>query len=79
MALGNQVPDKTLQKSVNQKLMQRAAGAKIAAAVASGTVTLSGQLVQEYQRRALISALNGISGVRRVIDTMTIAPPRNRE
>jgi osmotically-inducible protein OsmY len=79
MALGNQVPDKTLQKSVNQKLLQRAAGAKIAAAVSSGTVTLTGQLVQEYQRRALISALNGVSGVRRVIDTMTIAPPRNRE
>ncbi len=81
MALGKQIPDKNLQRSVDQKLIQRAAGSgsKISAAVSAGTVTLSGVLGQEYQRRALISALNGVSGVHRIIDTMTVAPPRKRE
>lgn len=81
MVLGNQVPDKTLLKSVNQKLMQRAggSGSKITANVASGTVTLSGTLAQEYQRKTIVSAMQTISGVRRVIDQMTVTPPKKRE
>ena len=41
MAIGKQVPDKTLLKSVNQKILQRSAGggAKVTASVASGTAS----------------------------------------
>lgn len=80
MAIGKQVPDKTLLKSVNQKILQRSAGggAKVTASVASGTVTLQGVLGMEYQRRVLISSLNGVTGVKRVVDMMTVTPPKKR-
>ncbi len=80
MALGKQVPDKTLLKSVTQKIAQRATpGSKIVANVSSGLVTLSGVLAQEYQRSPIISAISSISGVRRIADMMTVTPPRKRE
>ncbi len=81
MGLGKQVSDKELLKSVNKKLMQRAGGSgnKISVTVASGMVTLSGVLGQEHLRRALISSMSGINGVKRVVDTMTVAPRRVRE
>ena len=81
MTLGKQVPDKSLLRSVSQKLMQKAAGggSKINASVSSGVVTLSGVLAQEHQRRMIMSAMTGISGVKRVIDTMSVAPPRKMQ
>lgn len=81
MALGKQVSDKELLKSVNKKLMQRAGGSgnKVSATVASGMVTLAGVLGQEHVRRSLISSMAGINGVKRVVDTMTVAPRVKRE
>ena len=81
MAFGKEVSDRELLKSANKKLLQRAggSGAKITVNVASGMVTLSGVLGEEYQRRALISAMQGINGVKRVVDTMTVAPRKKRE
>lgn len=81
MVLGKQVPDKILLRSVTQKISQRSggSGSKITATVTSGSVTLAGTLMQEYQRKALISAMNGISGVKRVVDLMTVIPPKKRE
>ncbi|MCR9296332.1 MAG: BON domain-containing protein [bacterium] len=81
MGFGKDVSDRELLKSVNKKLLQRAGGSgcKVSASVLSGTVTLSGVLGQEYQRRALISSMHGINGVKRVLDTMTIVPRRVRE
>lgn len=81
MALGNTVSDRELIKSVTKKLLQRASGSgcKISATVASGTVTLAGVLTQEYQRRMVISSMQGINGVRRIIDSMTVAPRAKRE
>jgi osmotically-inducible protein OsmY len=80
MAFGSQVPDKTLLRSVNQKLMQKAAGSgsKINATIQGGTVTLSGALAQEHQRKSILACVNGVTGVRRVVDTMTVVPPRKR-
>ncbi|MEZ6136136.1 MAG: BON domain-containing protein [Pirellulaceae bacterium] len=75
------IPDKTLLRSVTQKLSQRSGGSgnKIVANVSGGVVTLTGTLIQEYQRRPIAGAISSIGGVRRVIDQMTIAPPRKRE
>ncbi len=80
MALGKQIPDKTLLRSVSQKLAQRlgGSGGKVVASVSSGTVTLSGVLAQEHLRKAITSSMSGIGGVRRVIDLMTVAPPKKR-
>ncbi|MFN3194126.1 MAG: BON domain-containing protein [Aureliella sp.] len=81
MGLGKEVSDRELLKSVNKKLLQRAGGSgcKITATVASGMVTLAGILGQEYQRRPLVSSMHGINGVKRVVDTMTVAPRKRRE
>lgn len=81
MGLGKEVSDRELLKSVNRKLMQRAGGSgcKVNASVSSGLVTLSGVLGQEYQRRPLLSAMQGINGVKRVLDSMTVAPAKKRE
>ena len=81
MVTGKPVPDKTLLRSVTQKLAQRVggSGSKITATVNSGVITLAGTLSQEYLRRSIISSMTGIGGVRRVLDQMTVVPPKKRE
>jgi osmotically-inducible protein OsmY len=81
MVLGKPVPDKTLLRSVTQKLAQKSggSGAKINATVAGGIVTLSGVLTTETQRKILMSAMAGIGGIKRVVDSMSVAPPKKRE
>lgn len=81
MALGSQIPDKTLLRSVTQKLTQRSggSGSKLSVTCISGVVTLNGTLAQEYQRKAILSSMNTITGVKRVIDKMSVAPPKKRE
>jgi osmotically-inducible protein OsmY len=80
MAFGSPVPDKTVLRNVTQKLAQKSggSGAKLTATVASGIVTLSGVLTSESQRKIMTSALQGIGGVKRIVDTMTVAPPKKR-
>lgn len=80
MVTGKPVPDKTLLRSVSQKLAQRVggSGSKINVTVNSGVITLSGTLSQEFLRRSIISSMNGIGGVRRVLDQMTVVPPKKR-
>ncbi len=81
MALGKPIPDKTLLRSVTQKLSQRVggSGSKINASVVSGVLTLTGTLSQEYLRKSIISSMTGIGGIRRVTDQMTVVPPKKRE
>lgn len=81
MGFGKAVPDKNLLRSVTQKLAQKSAGsgAKVTATVSSGIVTLSGILSQESQRRLIMSAMSGITGVKRVVDSMTVAPAKRRQ
>ncbi len=80
MVSGKPIPDKTLLRSVTQKLAQKVggSGSKINATVNSGVVTLSGILSQEYIRRSIISSMAGIGGVRRVLDQMVVVPPKKR-
>ncbi len=74
MAFGNQVPDKTLLKAVNKKLMRTGIQAKITASVKGGYVVLNGSLQYENQRRTVVRAANQVSGVRQVVDQMTVQP-----
>ena len=78
MVLGNQIPDKTLLKRVAQKLARSGAGSqtRVTAIVRSGDVTLTGTLRYEHERPAIIRSTRGISGVRRVIDQMRVAPKK---
>lgn len=80
MVTGKPIPDKTLLRSVTQKLAQRVggSGSKINVTVNSGVITLSGTLSQEFLRRSIISSMNGIGGVRRVLDQMAVVPPKKR-
>ncbi len=65
------VPDKTIQKKVDDNLM-RTGSHKIKAIVRSGTVTLTGVLQYEMQRSAMVKAVNSAAGVLRVVDQMTV-------
>lgn len=71
----SKVPDGVLVKNVNVRLQRAGSGggSGVTAAARSGTVTLSGILQYEIQRRPMIKAANGCPGVLRVIDQMSVA------
>lgn len=77
---GNEVPDKTLLKQVNQKLSRTGAGGqcRVSAAVGKGTVTLSGVLQYEAQRRPIVKTVSAVAGVRRVVDQMKFEPRKRQ-
>ncbi len=74
---GNQVPDKQLAKDVNKRLARIGAPTKVLADVSSGTVTLTGPLKYENQRRQIVKAVNATAGVQQVIDQL-LSPPRRK-
>ena len=76
MVLGKQIPDKTLLNEVNKKLMRAGTQSRVTASVNGGIVTLTGALQHEHQRRALIRVANQVSGVRQVVDQMTVPPKK---
>jgi hypothetical protein len=70
----NEVSDKELLKTVNSRLARTGTGSKVTASVSRGMVTLSGNLRYAAQRAPIMSAANGIAGVRQVIDRMQCPP-----
>ena len=70
----NQVSDKDLLKSVNQRLMRAGAGSqsRITAAIQQGTVTLTGALQYAIQRSPLLKEVGRVPGVVRVVDQLTL-------
>ena len=72
MALGNAIPDKTLLRDVNKKLLRAGTQTKVTASVSGGYLTLTGTLQFEIQRRPILRAVNQVSGIRRVADQMTV-------
>ncbi len=79
MTFEKQVSDKTLLNQVVQKLARSGAGSqtKITPTVSSGNVTLTGALKYDHDRRSILNAARNISGVRRVIDQMSVAPKKS--
>jgi hypothetical protein len=71
----NQANDKSLLKSVTQRLA-RGTGSqtRTTAAVQGGTVTLSGTLRYEAQRIPIVKEVGRIAGVRRVVDLLKVLP-----
>jgi osmotically-inducible protein OsmY len=68
------VPDKTILKNVNRRLQRTGLGARcrIATAVRNGQVTLSGNIQYEAQRRPVLRAVNGVDGIRGVVDQVQV-------
>ncbi len=74
MALGNQVPDKTLLRNVERKLVQKCGGGvRVAVTVRSGDVTVSGIIKNEYDRKPITRCVSAVQGVRRVVDQLRVA------
>ena len=69
------VSDKELMKSVTKRLV-RGGGGSLTAVVRQATVTLSGAIRYESQRRSMVRLVSSIVGVRRVIDELRVAPRR---
>lgn len=71
-----QVPDEKIAEQVNQKLSSRGlrSPCRVQVQSAAGVVTLSGTVQYPHQKGAAVQAANGISGVRRVIDHLTVKP-----
>jgi len=69
-----QVPDKQLSQKVQQRLARAGVGSQssISVQVRNGDVTLSGSLQYEIQRRSVLQAASGVSGVRRVVDQLQV-------
>ena len=74
MTLGNQVPDKTLLRNVERKLMQKCPGAaRIGATVRGGDATITGTIKNEYERRPIVRCVAAVQGIRRVVDQLQVA------
>ena len=79
MSYGDRPNDKALLKDVTKRLMRTGTQTKVTAAVSSGAVTLTGALQYEHQRRTMIRAVNQVSGIRNVVDQMTVQPKKRAD
>ncbi|MCO8124172.1 BON domain-containing protein [Stieleria sp. TO1_6] len=69
---GNQIPDKTLLKNVERKLMQKCSGAKVVATVRGGDAIITGTLKNEFERKPIVRCVSAVQGIRRVVDQMKV-------
>ena len=74
----NEVPDKSLRQTINQRLDRTGTSSqtRFSAAVQRGIVTLSGILQYESQRSPIVRAVSNIAGVRHVIDQLRLGEKR---
>lgn len=79
MALGNAIPDKTLLRDVQKKLLRAGTQTKVTANVSGGRLTLTGTLQFEIQRRPILRAVNQVAGIRGVVDQMTMKPKKRTD
>ncbi len=73
------VSDKSITRQVSGKIAQRGLNApcRILVDTLKGQVTLSGTVQYAHQKLTAVQAASGISGVRRIIDKLTVkAAPR---
>jgi osmotically-inducible protein OsmY len=68
------VSDRAISQRVSQQLQNRGMRAPCQIAVNShkGTVTLSGKIQYDHQRRIVMQAVQGVSGVQRVVDRLQL-------
>jgi osmotically-inducible protein OsmY len=68
------VPDRMIQQKVTQQLPRRGIRppSDVHVTVSNGTVTLSGKIEFEMQRKAAHHAASAVNGVHRVVDHLTV-------
>jgi hypothetical protein len=66
----NQIADKDLLKTINQKISRTGTASRITAVVRQGTVTLTGNIPYEAQRNPIVKSVSRIPGVRSVVDQL---------
>lgn len=73
MPLRSQIPDKTLLKSVLQNMTGKGVNvSRIKATVQSGSVTITGTIDYDHERRSITNSVNSITGVKRVVDQLQV-------
>lgn len=80
MAYGVQTPDPKIAQNITQRLQGCGirSPSRVTIASAGGQVTLSGTIQYEHQRAQAMKAVQGVSGVKRVVDNLTVAPAAKR-
>ncbi len=71
---GTPIQDKTITRQVQGRIAGRGLGppCRIAIETLKGQVTLTGTVQYVQQKSTAVQAANGISGVRRVVDRLTV-------
>ena len=72
--------DGRITQQVTNKLASRgfSSPCRLTVHTANGQVTLTGIVQYAHQKSAAVSAISGMTGVRRVIDQMTVKPAVKR-
>jgi osmotically-inducible protein OsmY len=70
------VPDKTILKKVNQRLLRSAlgSGCHVTVTVQRGQVHLAGSIQYANQRRSVLRAAGSAEGVKSVVDQLQVKP-----
>lgn len=70
------LPDHEITQKVSQQLASRGMRPPclIGVATSNGTVTLSGTIQYEHQRRTAVQAARGVGGVQRVLERLQVIP-----
>ncbi len=70
------VPDHLLNQKAIQQLSNHGMRppCKVAVSTHKGSITLSGQIQYEHQRRPALRAVQNIEGVQRVVDQLQVTP-----
>ncbi len=77
MMFGEKISDKELSKNINKRLVRAGAPMKVMATVSRGTVTLTGVLKYENQRKPIVKAVSATAGAQQVLDQMKSPPKKN--
>ena len=69
-----EIPDRTINQQVAQKLSSRGINSpsQVSVQTSRGEVILSGMVQHPHQKNAAVQAANSVMGVKRVIDNLTV-------
>lgn len=71
------IPDRSITRQVEGRIASRGLNSpcRISVATLKGEVTLTGSVQRVQQKETAVQAVNGVAGVRRVVDRLTVIPP----
>jgi osmotically-inducible protein OsmY len=74
----NQIPDNDVLKRINSRLGRTGLGGQssVRVVIRNGDVTITGSIQYDAQRRSVLNAIRGVSGVRRVMDQLQVKNTR---